>query len=885
MQNMPILKFEKSCNYLTEQLDVQNNNKQLILDIISNIGLLSDEKNSNQYENILEEANIFLKRISSNITKIEQLHLEIQNITKELSSILSNQGTKTKEFYIAAFSNIKHTVIEHSEKFQEIQNILSIDNNEFNEFINDNNFKYNFAVIDENTNSYTFTGFSINTPSEDFYANTNIEISIPNQEEINEVENIIQESVEHDFTTTTEDNITDETENIIVENNIENETTNVIVENNIEDETENIIENNVENEAENEIHESSNDFSETSSKIDELTNEFRELLIHLSESNIPVTNVTTSLTSMFSTILSPSNESIENSQDELINNVLEEESIDNDLLNEALLEDALLEDVLSEEALIEETNYNDSLSEINNSESSENTTYESIENDSDIDNENFNKFNIDASAIFHQFMLEKFKNDFEKSTQQLLNNFSIENEIDTLDDTSIENEFDNEINSLDDTSIENEINNDIDTLDDTSIKTEFDNDIDTLDNTSIESEIDNDIDTLDDTSIENEINNDIDTLDDTSIESEIDNEVDVLNDTFIEDESDITNEDEGINESIVNNIVENVLNIFIEPKQEISETITNDESSTTSNTYYHMNDMEESIFDEYSSFEPARPVINYFKEPEKFIEVDTPFTSSKNSHSTSSIDYVDTTLIKDIDDNYSINDNLDIIEDSIINTEEDIEISIEDIDTNFIEETIFEELNKDSQLETNDILPQTKNTIKEKNELLDSLLHSDSEDSSKNKNLTKNDFESKLKKIQEATEDNKTLLISEKLQKIYLPYKLSELVNYVESYPGAYKSLKDVVEQEFILPFNYFKKNPSKSRFTETYNLLKNREGRTFIKSVSYAFRLLKKNNLNPAIIASCKSQHELDSYIYYLDSNSLNNFKFFDIIYEVNPM
>ena len=105
------------------------------------------------------------------------------------------------------------------------------------------------------------------------------------------------------------------------------------------------------------------------------------------------------------------------------------------------------------------------------------------------------------------------------------------------------------------------------------------------------------------------------------------------------------------------------------------------------------------------------------------------------------------------------------------------------------------------------------------------------------------------------------------------------------SYPDSYESLQDVVEQEFILPFDYFKKHPSKSRFTETYNLLKNREGRNFMKSVSYAFRLLKKNNLNPAIIASCKTQHELDSYLYYLESNNLKLFKFFNVIYEVNPM
>ena len=40
MLNMPILKFEKSSKYLESQLEIQSNNKQLILDIITNIGLI-----------------------------------------------------------------------------------------------------------------------------------------------------------------------------------------------------------------------------------------------------------------------------------------------------------------------------------------------------------------------------------------------------------------------------------------------------------------------------------------------------------------------------------------------------------------------------------------------------------------------------------------------------------------------------------------------------------------------------------------------------------------------------------------------------------------------------------------------------------------------------
>ena len=66
MLNLPILKFEKSCNYLDEQLTIQTNNKQLILDIISNIGLIlnnSSEETENQYSDILEDANEFLNTV------------------------------------------------------------------------------------------------------------------------------------------------------------------------------------------------------------------------------------------------------------------------------------------------------------------------------------------------------------------------------------------------------------------------------------------------------------------------------------------------------------------------------------------------------------------------------------------------------------------------------------------------------------------------------------------------------------------------------------------------------------------------------------------------------------------------------------------------------
>ena len=40
MLNIPLLKFEKTTTYLNNQLNIQENNKQLIMDIIANIGLI-----------------------------------------------------------------------------------------------------------------------------------------------------------------------------------------------------------------------------------------------------------------------------------------------------------------------------------------------------------------------------------------------------------------------------------------------------------------------------------------------------------------------------------------------------------------------------------------------------------------------------------------------------------------------------------------------------------------------------------------------------------------------------------------------------------------------------------------------------------------------------
>lgn len=95
MINMQTIKFEKSSNYLNTQLETQTNNKQLMLDIIANIGFFvknsTNIEEKNKYEDILLEANNLLQNVINNIKTIEELNQEIKDITKELTLLLESQ--------------------------------------------------------------------------------------------------------------------------------------------------------------------------------------------------------------------------------------------------------------------------------------------------------------------------------------------------------------------------------------------------------------------------------------------------------------------------------------------------------------------------------------------------------------------------------------------------------------------------------------------------------------------------------------------------------------------------------------------------------------------------------------------------------------------------
>lgn len=130
-------------------------------------------------------------------------------------------------------------------------------------------------------------------------------------------------------------------------------------------------------------------------------------------------------------------------------------------------------------------------------------------------------------------------------------------------------------------------------------------------------------------------------------------------------------------------------------------------------------------------------------------------------------------------------------------------------------------------------------------------------------------------------QENNTLLISEKQEKIFLPYTLSDLSKYTVD---TEKSLEDIVRENFIIPLHTFR-NPTISRFKETYNLARNKSNYSLFKSFNFAVEVMFKRNLNPAIIVACKNIDELKDYLNCLKEQKLDAFKAFNIKYEMNPM
>jgi len=133
--------------------------------------------------------------------------------------------------------------------------------------------------------------------------------------------------------------------------------------------------------------------------------------------------------------------------------------------------------------------------------------------------------------------------------------------------------------------------------------------------------------------------------------------------------------------------------------------------------------------------------------------------------------------------------------------------------------------------------------------------------------------------------DNNVLLISEKNKTIHLPYTKSEIIRYYEKYPKEYRSYKDIIRKQFILPLSCFNRAPAIARFREGYALERDGEAKSVFEALKFGVDLMFKSNLYPAIIPACKTEDTLNKYIQCLDNDCLNQFDDFEIKFEVTPL
>jgi len=133
-------------------------------------------------------------------------------------------------------------------------------------------------------------------------------------------------------------------------------------------------------------------------------------------------------------------------------------------------------------------------------------------------------------------------------------------------------------------------------------------------------------------------------------------------------------------------------------------------------------------------------------------------------------------------------------------------------------------------------------------------------------------------------QDNGTLLISEIQNKVILPYTASEVLETYNNNLDKFNSIEEVIKKYYTRDLNDFKHQFS-ARFKETINLIVKKEKMSYIEGLNIATELLGKKYLHPAIISACKNLNELNVYLDCLDKNELDDFKIFNIKYELYPM
>ena len=856
MLNMPVLKFEKSCTYIKNQVEIQTNNKHLLLEIIANIGLILEKTDENQdtsnYRNVITIANSLLERSSDNVTSLEQLNLEVSGITKELTDVLMNQSknSKSKEYYIATFSNLKRKISDYTEKFKSVQTKVESDNRKINDFINVNNFRFNVNPASDDSGSnfdvsnFEFGSFSVDNNTGEIVDNTETSENVEKPEESNEspvVENVADNEEVNEVAveeTPVEDVVEEEAfvEEAPVEDVIEEESS-------------------VE-EAPVEENAVSEEFMAKSKeeKIDELTNQFKDILKEISDNNLS-NDPTEYFNNFFKKLsegnaVSPALDIIQESQEPQEPQPI---TSDNDIVNSLVefVDYSNAEENSEEEEKLSEAEYEQEMAELNNYINMIQNLSENIESPSE---------RIEEISYAVENISEFFKSVNDKEIEELplfQDMFkSINPEPESVDINLFDAYSDEEPEEYDENAI---------------------NDY----NTFVDGEIDRLLDEMDKaaSAVEEQC------VPEENVEEAI------VEESTVETEEPISVPEEN-NIEIVDDRSMTMSNAF----DEFAEMLLDDNDVFNNNSmeipYVGDTDEEEKVEENNVSSTPSFldiPDKNYISidlnDDMDLVSIDSSLIPEANDLLVPAEQANEqTTEVPQVDDEEIKKQNEDIINvmDSILSIEgaepkkESTDDVVDNVNTEEIDEELLNEL-----MEATDFSDEESIFDSEESGTVETTENVNNEESyGFNESPNPLNIEEKIEKIKSAEADNETLIFSKTDGHIYLPYKIVELITYLENYPDIYKSLRDVVESEFILPIDYFSKNLEKSRYNEAYNLYRNRAGYKSFDAFKIANRIKKISNLNPAIIASCRSVNDLEQYIYFLRKNELDKFKTFNIIY-----
>ena len=129
-------------------------------------------------------------------------------------------------------------------------------------------------------------------------------------------------------------------------------------------------------------------------------------------------------------------------------------------------------------------------------------------------------------------------------------------------------------------------------------------------------------------------------------------------------------------------------------------------------------------------------------------------------------------------------------------------------------------------------------------------------------------------------EDN-TLLISEKTNKVILPYRYEDLYKVYEENKETYSSIQDIIDKDYTIPYTFYKNAPI-ARFKEAFKLMKNKQKASTKEAFDLATEMMTNYNVHPAIITACQNVDELDIYLDYLENNEIEKFDIFKIKFDI---